>query len=53
VRLDRDHEVVFIISQAGGRLMAAQNERIAVVGAGLMGTSIALDWARAGHDVAT
>jgi 3-hydroxybutyryl-CoA dehydrogenase len=27
-------------------------ERIAVVGAGLMGTSIALDWARAGHEVA-
>ena len=26
-------------------------ERIAVVGAGLMGTSIALDWARAGHSV--
>ena len=26
-------------------------ERIAVVGAGLMGTSIALDWARAGHPV--
>jgi 3-hydroxybutyryl-CoA dehydrogenase len=33
--------------------MAALNERIAVVGAGLMGTSIALDWARAGHEVAT
>jgi 3-hydroxybutyryl-CoA dehydrogenase len=27
-------------------------ERIAVVGAGLMGTSIGLDWARAGHAVA-
>ena len=28
--------------------MNERRERIAVVGAGLMGTSIALDWARAG-----
>jgi len=32
--------------------MSGRPERIAVVGAGLMGTSIALDWARAGFDVA-
>ena len=31
--------------------MNGRRERIAVVGAGLMGTSIALDWARAGFDV--
>lgn len=32
--------------------MSVEQERIAVVGAGLMGTSIGLDWARAGHPVA-
>jgi 3-hydroxybutyryl-CoA dehydrogenase len=32
--------------------MADDLERIAVIGAGLMGTSIGLDWARAGHRVA-
>lgn len=32
--------------------MNDRREKIAVVGAGLMGTSIALDWARAGFDVA-
>jgi 3-hydroxybutyryl-CoA dehydrogenase len=31
--------------------MSERRERIAVVGAGLMGTSIGLDWARAGFDV--
>src|SRR5215210_2898142 len=31
--------------------MSVRREKIAVVGAGLMGTSIALDWARAGFDV--
>ena len=31
--------------------MSERQERIAVVGAGLMGTSIALDWARAGFSV--
>jgi 3-hydroxybutyryl-CoA dehydrogenase len=31
--------------------MSKQSERIAVVGAGLMGTSIGLDWARAGFSV--
>jgi 3-hydroxybutyryl-CoA dehydrogenase len=31
--------------------MSERRERIAVVGAGLMGTSIALDWARAGFTV--
>src|SRR5690242_15260409 len=31
--------------------MSERRERIAVVGAGLMGTSIALDWARAGFAV--
>lgn len=31
--------------------MSDRRERIAVVGAGLMGTSIGLDWARAGFDV--
>jgi 2-polyprenyl-6-methoxyphenol hydroxylase-like FAD-dependent oxidoreductase len=31
--------------------MATGLERIAVVGAGLMGTYLALDWARAGHPV--
>lgn len=31
--------------------MSERRERIAVVGAGLMGTSIALDWARAGFSV--
>ena len=31
--------------------MSERPERIAVVGAGLMGTSIGLDWARAGFDV--
>jgi 3-hydroxybutyryl-CoA dehydrogenase len=33
-------------------MMSERRERIAVVGAGLMGTSIALDWARAGFLVA-
>jgi 3-hydroxybutyryl-CoA dehydrogenase len=32
-------------------MMSERRERIAVVGAGLMGTSIALDWARAGFSV--
>src|SRR4051794_30052939 len=32
--------------------MSERREQIAVVGAGLMGTSIALDWARAGFSVA-
>src|SRR5437870_1475333 len=32
-------------------MMNDQRERIAVVGAGLMGTSIGLDWARAGFSV--
>ena len=32
--------------------MSERRAKIAVVGAGLMGTSIALDWARAGFDVA-
>ena len=32
--------------------MQDRRERIAVIGAGLMGTSIGLDWARAGFDVA-
>jgi 3-hydroxybutyryl-CoA dehydrogenase len=32
-------------------MMSERRERIAVVGAGLMGTSIALDWARAGFGV--
>src|SRR5215218_2200897 len=32
-------------------MMSERRERIAVVGAGLMGTSIALDWARAGFAV--
>ena len=32
--------------------MSVGQEQIAVVGAGLMGTSIGLDWARAGHPVA-
>ena len=31
--------------------LRSSTERIAVVGAGLMGTAIALDWARAGHAV--
>src|SRR4051794_32012653 len=33
-------------------MMSEHQERIAVVGAGLMGTSIGLDWARAGFSVA-
>ncbi|MFN8634167.1 MAG: 3-hydroxyacyl-CoA dehydrogenase family protein [Chloroflexota bacterium] len=39
------------MSEPARQAQGSRSERIAVVGAGLMGTSIALDWARAGFSV--